>query len=167
MRQKIIFTSILFSLSAYFTQAQVSMDNDTLYLNYFIAAGEFGGGNEGLIIFGEGNDIKAKCVKYISSSYGKTLEVDTIINFYKKNKDNYTIIKAEWILSKVQCDYIAKILDEIKAQPIEENVFSNASEHYAILTKNESYVFIDRTGNWNKFLEIKKVLGIEQRPKKL
>ncbi len=46
-------------------------------------------------------------------------------------------------------------------------MFSNASDHYAILTKNESYVLIDRTGDWNKFLEIKKVLGIDQQPKKL
>lgn len=167
MRQKIIFTSILFSLSVFFTQAQMIKDNDTLYLNYFISAGEFGGSNEGLIIFGGCNDIKAKSVKYNSSSYGITLEVDTIINFYEKNKNSYTIIKAEWTLSKEQCDYIAKILDEIKTRPLEENVFSNASEHYAILTKNESYVFIDRTGSWNKFLEIKKVLGIEQQPKKL
>jgi hypothetical protein len=141
--------------------------NDTLHLNYFIAAGEFGGINEGLIIYGNNNEVKAKSVRYNSSSYGMALEVDTIIDFYEQNKNNYTVIKAEWILSKKQCDYIAKILDEIKARPIEENVFGNASEHYAILTKKESYVFIDRTGYWKKYLEIKKVLDIEQQPKKL
>ena len=141
---------------------------DTLYLNYFISAGEFGGSNEGLLLFVDSNGIiKAKSVKYNSSSYGIPLEVDTIINFYEMNKNSYTIIKPEWVLSKGQFKYIAKILDEIKTRPLEENVFSNASDHYAILAKNESYVFIDRTGDWNKYLEIKEILGIEQQPKKL
>lgn len=62
--------------------------------------------------------------------------------------------------------HLAKVLDEIKAQSEEENVYSNASEHYAIITKGENHVFIDRAGNWNKFLEIKKVLDIEQHPRK-
>lgn len=96
-----------------------------------------------------------------------SLFTKALIDFYEKNKSNYTIIKTEWVLSKKQLDYISKILDEIKTRPVEENVFSNAGEHYAILTKNENYVFIDRTGSWNKFLEIKKVLEIEQQPKKL
>ncbi len=165
--RKLILISILFSLCVYYTQAQMIQENDTLYLNYFIAAGEFGGINEGLIIYSNNNEIKAKSVKYKSSSYGMALKADTIIDFYKKNKSNYTVIKTEWVLSKKQLDYISKILDEIKTRPVEENVFSNASEHYAILTNNESCVFIDRTGNWNKFLEIKKVLDIEQQPKKL
>ena len=166
MRHIFYFIPIFFSLSVCFAQAQ--MIKDTLYLNYFIAAGEFGGSNEGLLLFRDSHGIiKAKSVKYNSSSYGIPLEVDTIIDFYEKNKNSYTIIKPEWTLSEEQCDYIATILDEIKTRPLEEYVFSNASDHYAILTKNESYVLIDRTGDWNKFLEIKKVLGIEQQPKKL
>ena len=43
--------------------------------------------------------MKAKSVKYNSSSYGIPLEVDTIIDFYEKNKNSYTIIKPEWTLS--------------------------------------------------------------------
>jgi len=48
-------------------------------------------------------------------------------------------------------------LAEIESRPV-ENGFSNASEHYAILSKKTNYVFIDRTGKWNKFIEIKKYL---------
>lgn len=157
----------MFSIYSLHTQGQMIEENDTLYLNYFIATGEFGGINEGLIIFSNNNEIKAKSVKYNSSSYGMALKADTIIDFYRRNKNSYTIIKAEWILNKKQRDYIANILDEIKAKSVEDNVFGNASEHYAILTKKSSYVFIDRTGGWNKFLDIKKVLGIEQCSKKL
>lgn len=164
--RKLILALILFSFCVYSIQAQMVEKNDTLYLNYFIAAGELGGHNEGLIIYSNNNEIKAKSVKYNNSSYGMALKADTIIDFYEKNKSNYTVIKTEWVLSKKQLDYISKILEEIKTRPVEENVFSNASEHYAILTKNESYVFIDRTGNWNKFLEIKKVLDIKQKIKK-
>lgn len=149
------------------TQAQIIQENDTLYLNYFIAKGEFGGENEGLIIHNNGDNIKAKSIRYNNSSYGKPLDVDTIINFYVENSNNYIVLKEEWILSKKECDYLAKVLDEIKAQSEEDNVYSNASEHYAIITKGENHIFIDRAGNWNKFLEIKKVLDIEQYPKKL
>ncbi len=90
-----------------------------------------------------------------------SLYTSTIINFYKKNMENYTIVKNEWILSNEQCEYIANILNEIMTKSIETNIFSNASEDYAVISKNISYVFIDRRGNWNKYLEIKKVLEID------
>lgn len=165
--KKLIIIFILCSYCAFYIQAQIIQGNDTLYLNYFIAAGELGGINEGLIIHGNSNEIKAKSVRYNNSSYGMALKIDTIIDFYEKNKSNYTIIKAEWVLNEKQRDYIAKILDEIKKRPVEKNIFNNATEHYTILTNKEKYVFIDRAGNWNKFLEIKKVLNIEQHSKKL
>ena len=159
----LILIPTLFLLSICFAQAQMIAGNDTLYLNYFIAVGEFGGNNEGLIIYSNNNELRAKGVRYNASSYGMPLKVDAIIDFYETNKNSYTVIKAEWVLGEKQRDYIAKILEEIKTRPVEENVYSNASEHYAILTKKESCVFIDRTGEWNKFFEIKKVLDIEQQ----
>jgi len=165
MKNTFIYTLILFcSIN---TQAQLIQETDTLYINFFIATGEFGGKNEGIVIYKNGDKIKAESVRYNNSSYGKAIEPDTIISFYKKNCDNFTVIKKQWVLSKKECDYLAKVLDEIKAQSEEENVYGSASEHYAIITKNKKYVFIDRTGNWNKFLEIKKVLNIEQHKRKL
>lgn len=157
----------MFLVYATHMQAQLIQKNDTLHLNYFIAVGEFGGKNEGLIIHNNGETIKAKSVRYNESSYGKALLVDTIVNFYEVNNNNYTVIKEEWVLSKNECEYLARVLDEIKTQPKEDNVYGNASEHYTIITKGEHHVFIDRAGNWNKFLEIKKTLNIEQCPKKL
>lgn len=164
--RKLILIATLFLLSIFYAQAQMIEGNDTLYLNYFIAVGEFGGNNEGVIIYSNNNELRAKCVRYNASSYGMPLKVDAIIDFYETNKNSYTVIKPEWVLSEKQRDYIAKILEEIKTRPREENVYSNASEHYAILTKKESYVFIDRTGEWNKFSEIKKVLDIKQQHRK-
>jgi len=60
-----------------------------------MAIGEFGGINEGLIIYCNNNEIKAKSVRYNCSSYDMALKVDTIIDFYEKNKNNCTIIKSE------------------------------------------------------------------------
>ena len=165
--RKLILTLILFSFCACYIQAQMIQENDTLYLNYFIASGEFGGKNEGLVIHNSGNNIKAKSIRYSSSSYGKALEVDTIVSFYIENRNNYTVVKKEWVLSKKECEYLTKVLGEIKTQSEEKNVYSNASEHYVIITESKKHVFIDRTGKWNKFLEIKKVLDIEQYPQKL
>src|SRR5690625_596772 len=198
--RKFTLTLILFTVTvcAFYIQAQMIEKGDTLYLNYFIAYGEFGGHNEGLKIYIENCELNAISIKYNNSSISFILKALTdtdkknkenhitfnsesdlymnqrdsiftkaLIDFYKNNTHNYTVLKSEWVLNKNQLDYISKILDEIKTRPVEENVFSNASEHYAILTNDESYVFIDRAGNWNKFLEIKKVLGIEQEPKKL
>ncbi len=194
------FMFILFSSVSFCAQAQMIGMNDSLYLNYYIAVGEFGGSNEGIVFYMKDNELNAKSIKYNNPStsfilYALTdfnkknnsnhssfnsesdwylnirqrdsIITNALIDFYKKNIYDYTVLKSEWILSKEQREYIAKILNEIKTRPVEENVFSNACEHYAILSKSESYVFIDRTGNWNKFLEIKKVLDIEQQPKKL
>jgi hypothetical protein len=196
--RKLILALILFPFCVYSIQAQMVEKNDTLYLNYFIAAGELGGHNEGLIIYLKNNELNATSIRYNHSSTSFILNAFTdfyknnnnriifnpqewnlykwnlyvrqrdslftnaLIDFYKKNINDYTILKPEWVLSKDQREYIVKTIEDIMTRPVEDNVFSNASEHYAILTKNESYVFIDRTGNWNKFLEIKKVLDIKQ-----
>lgn len=185
---------ILFLSISFCAKAQMTEWNDTLYLNYYIAAGEFGGSEEGIVFYMKNNELNAISIKYNNPSISfilnalsdfhkkknnnhtsfnsesewdlyirqrDSLITNALIDFYEKNKNDYTVIKAEWVLSKRQRDYISKIIDEIKIRLIEENVFSNASEHYVILTKNESCVFIDRTGKWNKYLEIKEVLDIE------
>lgn len=174
-------------------------ENDTLYLNYNISSGEFGGRNEGIMIYFKNDVLNATGVRYNKLSTPHILDAfkdfdkkykhktslksgvemglcirqhdslttSALVEFYKNHKNCYTILKSEWVLSNDQREYIIKILNEIKSRPIEENAFSNASEHYAILTKNEYYVFIDRTGSWNKFIEIRKIMGIEQQHRKL
>lgn len=174
------------------SHAQIIKENDTLYLNYSIASNEFGNIEEGIIIYKSNNQLNAVGVRYNQSStefilnaYAKlnnnnhivvfgtmewyihikqldSITTNAIIDFYKKNRNNYTVIKSKWILSKYQCEYIAKIIDEIRTRPFEKNAFSNSSEHYVVSTKQGSYVFLDKTGKWNKFLEIKKILEIEQ-----
>ena len=197
MKKKIFFTSILFVIHAYFAQAQVIKKSDTIFLNYFISVGEFGGYDEGLMFYIKDDNLNAiairynKCstnfiLNYISVFYSKkNIEKKTfcyesnieiikqrdslmkiaIIDFYKYslNLKDYTIIKPEWVLNKEQCDYTYRLLEDIKTQSIEDNVFSNACEHYAIINKNENYVFLDKKGSWNKFFEIKKVFGIKQK----
>lgn len=57
---------------------------------------------------------------------------------------------------------MVKALDEIRTRTTEENLYSNANDHYVILSGKEKYVFIDVGGDWNKHLRIQEVLNIGQ-----
>lgn len=162
---KFITLLICFFCTYLYSKAQIISENDTLYLNYSISPGGMYGYNEGIMFYNSNNKLKAKCIRY-KKNYG-SIQKDSIIKFYEKNKYNYIIIKEEWVLSVKQQEYVAKLLDEIRAKLVEKNVFNTGAEHYAIISKTEYYVFIDRTGKWNKFLEIKRILDIENYPKKL
>ena len=133
-------------------------DSDTVIINYSISHGEFASTNEGLIIFSELNQHKAKYVRYNKSSYGIPWDADTIIDFYKKNKNNYKTIK-EWTLDNDHKDHIDNLLEEIKN--FKPKCCSNASEHYVIFGQNYIWVKIDAVGQWNKYLEIKSFFQIE------
>ena len=89
-----------------------------------------------------------------------------MIDFYKRNKNHYTIIKPEWVLSKEQCDYISNVLSSIKKRSEEAGdgdvyICSTSASHYAIQSKNYDVVFYDREGKWRKYSEINDVLGIK------
>jgi len=159
---KSIFIIVLLLLIISDGIAQKIEESDTTLINYYIAiGGEFGGVNEGLLIFKNNNEFKIKCIKYNVSSYGKgSTNVDSIKNFYRRNKNNYTLMKSEWVLTNQQIDYLNGLISEISSHPTRQG-FSNAQEHYVLFTKREDYVFLDSTGEWKKYVEISKVLGIE------
>ena len=58
MKETLLFILLSFCATIYI-QAQLVEKNDTLYLNYLITPGEFGGCNEGIIIYHDKNDFKA------------------------------------------------------------------------------------------------------------
>ena len=133
-------------------------DSETVIINYSISHGEFACTNEGLIIFYKLDQHKVKYVRYNKSSYDIPWDADAIIDFYKKNKNNYKTIK-EWTLNSDHKDYIDNLLEEIKS--FKPKCCSNAAEHYVIFSKNYIWVKIDAAGYWNKYLEIKKYFQIE------
>lgn len=143
-------------------------EGDSLTINYYIAHGEFGGTDEGIIIYNKKNSLFAKYIRYNTNrhDYSISLKDDAIIDYYKKVSNNYIVLKDTWNLDSLQISYLREVISDIKNYIPKEGI-SNASEYYAILSSKEEIVVIDRIGNWNKFLEIKKVLDIEQQPKKL
>lgn len=113
--------------------------------------------------FYDEKDITVEKIKTDWESYiiqRDSLERNSLVNFYKQNKNYYTVIKEEWTLSKEQCEYVTRLIDEIKLRPVDKNVYSNAGEHYSIINQNGCYIFIDRIGDWNKFLEINEIFDI-------
>ena len=108
-------------------------------------------------------DITVEKIKTDWESYiiqRDSLERNFLVNFYNQNKNYYTVIKEEWTLSKEQCEYVTRLIDEIKLRSVDKNVYSSAGEHYSIINQNGCYIFIDRIGDWNKFLEINKIFDI-------
>ncbi len=91
-----------------------------------------------------------------------SVEAQAILEFYRENRNDYTVLKSEWVLDTNQCNYVAKTIEEIRTKTV-SNVISNVEEHYAIITNKGGFVYIDRGGYWNKFSEIRKVLDIDQR----
>ena len=191
--RKLAITFLTCLVAACCAQAHIVEEGDTLYLNYKIALGEFGESDEGLMIYVKNNETCAKGIRYHNASINYTLkahfedtvsnkkwewdsdseweahlrhcdsvEAQAILEFYRENKNDYTVLKSEWVLDTNQCNYVAKTIEEIRTKTV-SNAISNASEHYAIITNKESFVYIDRGGSWNKFSEIKKVLDIEQQ----
>lgn len=165
MRNLIIVSILFLGCLCNHLRGQVVEEGDTLFLNYSISTGPTGI-SEGLIVYISKNETKAQSVRYTSIKSISSLDPDTIINVYKENKDNYIIIKPEWTLSEEQCGYIATLLDEIKAAKVKEDVYSTSPEHYVIITKRDNYVYID-VKKWRKYLEMKKVLNIDQCSKML
>jgi len=104
-------------------------------------------------------NLSAACL-YLRVMQADSLRKNAIIDFYRKNRNNYTVLKPEWVLSKEQREFIAKVLYEIRSRHSDVFVFSGAGEHYAILSNKGNYVYIDRTGSWNIFLAIRQVLNI-------
>lgn len=156
-----IFAITFFSLLSIHSKGQIPPEEDTLYINFYKAAGEFGGVYEGILIYKLDNGIKAKTVKYTYNSYGISMNRQSIIDFFVQNKGNYSVTKEDWLISDNQHQYLFEVLQEIKSRPTDEGVYSNANDYYLIYSKDEQFVYIDIGGKWKKYLELKKGLNIE------
>ena len=168
----IIFISTLFSIAIIKANANILelKNGDTLYISYYIAYfGEYGGADEGIIVYRSSDTLRAKYVKYTANrhKYINALNDDIIIKYYQSIKNNFEVVKEEWCLSNLQIDYINELVSELKSYKPKEGI-SNASEYYAVLSNKDNFVVLDRIGEWNKFFDIHKFFKIQvEIPKRL
>ncbi len=159
----IILISTLFSIAKANTNILELKNGDTLHISYYIAYfGEYGGADEGIIVYRSSDTLKAKYVKYTANrhNYISALNDDVIIKYYQTIKNNFEVVKEEWCLSNLQIDYINELLLELKSYKPKEGL-SNASEYYAVLSNKDNFIVLDRTGEWNKFFDIHNFFKIE------
>lgn len=138
-------------------------EHDTVYISYSIAYfGEYGGVEEGIVIFKDAGALKARYVKYNSDTYNLSFSLDkpTIIKYFTIMKHDFLVIKEDWILDTAQIDFINKLIADLKTF-IPKNGVSNASEFYFLSIKGCEYVIIDRLGSWDKYKSIHQSFNIQ------
>lgn len=145
-------------------------EGDTVYINYSIAYfGEYGGAEEGIIIFKNAGVLKARYVSYNSNDYKLSFNLNDqgIIRFFTVMKNDYQIIMNDWALDTSQIYFINNLIDDLKTH-IPENGVSNASEFYFLQIGCTNYVIIDRIGSWDKYKDIHKCFNLEVvKPKRM
>lgn len=148
----------------FLTNSFGQLPSDTLRVSYYKAIiGEFGGINRGIILIKTKNKYKAQYIGYKESTY--LIPNDSLIYYYKKNKNNYTLIKEIDSLSKNQINTLNSGIIYIKQFKKEKNLYSNAPEHYYVKTESFERLIID-TGKTLKFYNIvENIFGIEEKLK--
>lgn len=177
MKQIIFYTLSFFSLAGYcqeYSLREVS-NQDTVVINYSIAAGEFGSVHEGIILIKKNEKILATHILYnygvsllpngiidVASHSPIPMNEDNITAFYHAFKNDFTILKQEWELNDEQIDYLEMFF--VEAEGFVSEGFSNAPEYYSIITKGRELVVLDRSGKWDKHQELKKILELKRTP---
>lgn len=159
-----------------YSQASALLDDlqkrDTLYINFCVSPSEFGSVHEGILLYKSNGSVFGKHVVYdygITLTKNGTIKIDPkskpiplvpddIVKFYNSIKANYFVMKKEWKLDEKQVEYLMDYLLEL--EKFESKGFSNAPDFYAVISGEKSFVTLDHTGSWDKFLEVKKVMRL-------
>jgi hypothetical protein len=173
MKQIIFYIFFFSSLGAYCQKHLLRgvSNQDTVVINYSIAAGEFGSMHKGIILIKKNDQVWATHVLY---NYGVSLlangiidvapnssipmNKDSILAFYHTFKNDFTILKQEWVLNDEQVECLDKFLEE--AEKFKQQGFSNAPEYYAVIAKNRELIILDRSGKWNKHKTLEIILDL-------
>jgi len=142
---------------------------DTIFINSHIAYfGEYGSVDEGLIIFDDTGILKARYVKYNSSSQPLfKLDKHSVVEYYSKIKNDYFVIKNDWALDSLQVISINALISDFKNYVPDKGV-SNAGEFYHLQVDGNDHVIIDRLGNWDKYNDIHRCIHLQvEIPKRL
>lgn len=174
MQYKFIITISLLSI-CYNVSSNINITNlieqDTILINCHIAYfGEYGGADEGVIIFKDKGVLKAMYVKYNSDNYNSSsfsLTEQKVVEYFSKMRHDYKIIKDVWSLDTSQIAFVNQLINDLKTY-VPENGVSNASEFYQLSIKDNEYVIIDRLGSWDKYKEIHQTFKIEvKKPRRI
>lgn len=172
-------TILLISLSIFYSTVYCQdfsfrkmSNSDTATINYSIASGELGTVHKGIILVKENNQIKATHVVYnfgISLLPNGIIEVfndsyipmneDSVKTFYSSFRNDFTILKEEWVLNDDQINCLDKFLKE--ADRFQSQGVSNAPEYYYIISDDWNLVILDRSGKWDKHKDLQKILEIK------
>lgn len=147
-------------------------NNDTATINYSVASGELGSVHKGIILVKENDQIKATHVVYnfgisllpngiidVSNESFIPMNEDSVKVFHNNFRNDFTILKEEWILSDDQINCLDKFLKE--ANRFESQGFSNAPEYYYIVSNDWNLVILDRSGKWDKHKDLQKILELK------
>lgn len=126
---------------------------DTLYVNGYIAAGgEFGGYDEGLLIWKAENQLKGQFFA-LANSYGIGWEKNRQ-EFYKQNEGKAKAISQVFVLTENQIQDIKRFLVETRNYR-KRNAISNAPEFITVYSNSGGYQIIEHDFKWHPFLSLK------------
>ncbi|MEX2594029.1 MAG: hypothetical protein WD426_14745 [Anditalea sp.] len=84
---------------------------------------------------------------------------DSVKAFYSNFRNDFTILKKEWVLNDDQINCLDKFLKE--AEKLEPQGFSNAPEYCYIITNGRELFILDKSGKWDKYKDLKKILELK------
>jgi len=139
-----------------FYKEKTPLDNlalgDTLRINCFLAAGEFGGHDEGLWIMRHERGYSA-CYYSLPNTYALRPEVDRI-DFYTRERRNGKRKTEDMILSDHQIEQINRFLIQIKYYRTGSG-WSNAPEFFSIYSSTDTIRRTKIESRWRPYSELK------------
>ena len=129
-------------------------NNDTLFINVYIAAGgEFGGYDEGFWITKKNGKYIGRFYK-LPNTYGSRRDVNTISRTYFVQKAEIKPITDAFLLSEQIITEINRFLTEIEHYQ-ENDWVSNAPEHFLIYDKNRQIFKVKNYSNYKPYLKLR------------
>ena len=126
--------------------------NDTLFINVYVALGEFGGYDEGFWITKTKSGYIGRLYK-LPNTYGVHRDKSTVIKIYEENQQDIEPISENFPLTKENLDLIGQFLLEIKYY--RDNWISNAPEHFLIQDKNELVFKVKNNSHYKPYIKLK------------
>ena len=129
-------------------------DNDTLFINVYIAAGgEFGGYDEGFWITKKNDKYIGRFYK-LPNTYGSQRDVNPISMTYSVQKTEIKPITGNFLLCEQIITEINRFLTEIEHYQ-DNNWVSNAPEHFLIYDKNRQIFKVKNYSNYKPYLKLR------------
>jgi len=129
-------------------------NNDTLFINVYIAAGgEFGGYDEGFWITRENNQYIGRFYK-LPNTYGLPRDVAVISRTYSVQKAEIKPLTDNFLLCEQIITEINRFLTEIEHYQDNDWV-SNAPEHFLIYDKNKQTFKVKNLSNYKPYQKMK------------